>query len=462
MLKIYKISPTIFRAYDIRGVVGTELTADGIFALGLALGNAAQEKNQKQFIVGRDGRLSSPEIAHMLIDGILESGCEVIDVGMVPTPVLYFATQTIGTGTGVMVTGSHNPKQYNGFKMLIAGDTLYGDAIQALYQRIVNGNLVKDIKGSYSKQNVQDQYLEKITTQIQLKRPLKIVIDSGNGVTGNLAPRLFEALGCNVIPLYCEIDGHFPNHHPDPMVPKNLEMLIKTVKSKRAHLGLAFDGDGDRLGLVTNKGEIIWPDRQLMLFAQDILSRHPGAPIIYDVKCTHLLKELISNCGGKPIMSQTGHSLIKAALKRENAPLAGEMSGHIFFNDNWYGFDDALYSAARLLDLIAAQKKSVSAVFAQFPEWVSTPEITVPIAEEKKFAVIQALQQTALFPDAEISTIDGIRADFVNGWGLVRASNTTASLICRFEANDEQTLSEIQELFRTQILAQAPELELPF
>lgn len=462
MLKTYRVSPTIFRAYDIRGIVGTELTTDSTYALGLALGNAAREKNQRQFILGRDGRLSSPEIAHILHDGLLEAGCDVIDIGMVPTPVLYFATQTIGTGTGVMITGSHNPKQYNGFKILMGGETLYGDAIQALYQQINSGNLQKHTRGTYSKQEVQEHYLEKIITQIQLKRPLKIVIDSGNGVTGHLAPLLFTALGCNVIPLYCEIDGHFPNHHPDPMDSKNLEMLIKTVKSKRAHLGLAFDGDGDRLGLVTNKGEIIWPDRQLLLFAQDILARYPGAPIIYDVKCTRLLKEFILAHGGKPIMSQTGHSLIKAALKRENAPLAGEMSGHIFFKDNWYGFDDALYSAARLLALIAAQRKSVSTLFAQFPETINTPEITIPIAEEKKFAVIQALQATAQFPNAEISTIDGIRADFANGWGLVRASNTTASLICRFEADDEQTLNQIAHLFRTQLLTHAPELTVPF
>jgi phosphomannomutase/phosphoglucomutase len=462
MIKICNISPTIFRAYDIRGVVGTELTANNIFALGLALGDIALEKNQKQFIIARDGRLSSPEISHMLVDGLLESGCSVIDIGMVPTPVLYFATQILNSGTGVMITGSHNPKQYNGFKILIGGETLYGDAIQAIYQRIIKGNLSKHIKGVYSKQEIKEQYLQKITSQIKLKRPLKIVIDAGNGVTGELAPRLFTALGCELIPLYCEIDGHFPNHHPDPTVPENLKMLIKTVKSKKADLGIAFDGDGDRLGVVTNKGEIIWPDRQMLLYAQDVLSRNPGASIIYDVKCTRLLKELIINCGGKPIMSQTGHSLIKAALKKENAPLAGEMSGHIFFKENWYGFDDGLYSAARLLQIIAAQEKSISEVFAQFPESINTPEIAIAIDDTKKFALIAALQQTAQFPDAEISTIDGIRADFAHGWGLVRASNTTPTLVCRFEADDKQTLKQIQNLFRTQLLAQAPDLELPF
>lgn len=462
MLKICDISPSIFRAYDIRGVVGPEINANNVYALGLALGDIALEKNQKKFIVGRDGRLSSPEISHMLIDGLLEAGCDVIDIGMIPTPVLYFATHILGTGTGVMITGSHNPKQYNGFKIMIDGETLYGDAIQAIYQRIIKGKISKHQKGTYAKQDMQEQYLKKITEQIKLRRPLKIVIDSGNGVTGQLAPRLFTELGCKVVPLYCEIDGHFPNHHPDPTVPKNLEMLIQTVKTENADLGIAFDGDGDRLGLVTNQGEIIWPDKQLLLFAQDVLSRHPNAPIIYDVKCTRLLKELITNAGGKPIMSQTGHSLIKAALKKENAPLAGEMSGHIFFKEDWYGFDDGLYSAARLLKILAAQKKSISELFSQFPVMANTPEIAIPVDESKKFAIIQNLQQNAHFPEAEISTIDGIRADFANGWGLIRASNTTPTLVCRFEANDEQALEKIQQLFHDQLTALAPEIKLPF
>ncbi len=456
------ISPTIFRAYDIRGIVGKELNADTVFALGLALGNTALEQNQKKFIIAYDGRLSSPELSHILIDGLLEAGCDVVNIGRVPTPVLYFATTTIGTGTGVMITGSHNPPNYNGFKMLIGGNTLHSEEIQDLYKRIINRQFSKHAKGSYSADDVTEAYLNKVTQQIKLARPLKVVVDCGNGVAGELAPRLLKELGCDVIPLFCEIDGHFPNHHPDPMVPANLKDLIAVVREKKADCGLAFDGDGDRLGLVTEDGDIIWPDRQLMLFSLDILKKKPGASIVYDVKCTRLLTQLIRENGGVPIMSQTGHSLIKAALKKSGAPLAGEMSGHIFFNDDWYGFDDALYCAARLLKLIAEQNKKTSELFAQFPNCISTPELPIPITEDIKMAVISALQKNANFPGAEIITIDGLRADFPKGWGLIRASNTTPTLVSRFEADDAETLVEIQEQFKKQLLAVAPDLKLPF
>jgi phosphomannomutase / phosphoglucomutase len=455
------ISPLIFRAYDIRGIVGTELNADTVFSLGLALGNRARQLNQKQFVVAYDGRLSSPELAHILMDGLLESGCDVINIGRVPTPVLYFAAQQTGHGTGVMITGSHNPPNYNGFKMLIGGNTLHGEEIQQLYQSIVSHKLERHKKGSYTTQDFAQAYLQTVTSKIKLQRPYKVVVDCGNGVAGELAPRLLKALGCTVIPLFCEIDGHFPNHHPDPMVPTNLKDLIRTVKEQHADIGLAFDGDGDRLGVVTETGEIIWPDRQLMLFSLDVLKKHPGAAIVFDVKCTRLLTQLIREQGGNPIMSQTGHSLIKAALKKNKAPLAGEMSGHIFFNDEWYGFDDALYCAARLLKLLDGQNKKISELFAQFPNTISTPELPIPIAEDQKTKVIQALQQTP-FPNAEIMTIDGIRADFAKGWGLVRASNTTPTLVSRFEAEDEKTLEEIKQQFKKALLAVAPELEIPF
>lgn len=456
------ISPTIFRAYDIRGIIGKELTAESVYAIGLALGNSAQEQGQTQFMVGRDGRLSSKEITNIVIDGLLDSGCDVVNIGMVPTPVLYFAAYTAGSGTGVMVTGSHNPSAYNGFKILIGGNTLHTEAIQALYQRIKGGHLTKHLKGDYSTKDFQNDYLQTIIKKIKLKRAFKVVVDCGNGVAGKLAPQLLTALGCEVIPLFCEIDGHFPNHHPDPMVPANLTTLIETVRTQKANLGLAFDGDGDRLGLVSESGEIIWPDRQLMLFAQDILKRHPGASIVYDVKCSRLLTELIHNEGGNPIMSPTGHSLIKAALKKANAPLAGEMSGHIFFNDNWYGFDDGLFCAARLLALLSLQRLKVSTIFAKFPQAISTPELAIRISEEQKFAVIKTLQQQAQFPGAEICTLDGVRVDYPNGWGLVRASNTIAALVCRFEAEDDIALAWIQQQFKTQLLAVTSDLTLPF
>ena len=457
-----QIPSGIFRAYDIRGIVEQELTVDRVYTLGLAIGNTAFEQGQTEIAVARDGRLSGPEFSQAMIQGILASGCNAIDLGMVPTPLLYFATNVLETHSGVMITGSHNPSNYNGFKLVIAGQTLYGPAIQNLYQRIVNNDLKIREPGLCKTYDIRERYLQTVIDQIHLNRSFKVVVDCGNGVTGELAPQLLTLLGCEVIPLFCDIDGHFPNHHPDPMDPKNLTTLINTVREQKADLGLAFDGDGDRLGLVTEQGDIIWPDRQLMLIATDMLRRYPGAGIVYDVKCTRLLTTLIREQGGQPLMSATGHSLIKAKLKETGAPLAGEMSGHIFFNDDWYGFDDALYAAARLLALLSTYQIAVGAVFAQFPQSVNTPELHIPIAENKKFALIQALQKNANFPDGEIITIDGLRVDFKAGWGLVRASNTTPCLVARFEADDVENLMRIQNLFRTQLLALDPELNLPF
>lgn len=456
------ISPSIFRAYDIRGVVDQELSTDAVYAVGLALGNKAYAQQQTRFIVARDGRLSGPALSTALTAGLRASGCDVTDIGMVPTPLLYFATHTIGTGTGVMLTGSHNPAQYNGIKMLIAGDTLHTDAITDLYTRIHTQQLMTRTPGDYKTHDIHETYLTAVLDRIQLQRSFRVVVDCGNGVAGELAPLLLKKLGCEVVPLFCEIDGTFPNHHPDPMVPKNLTTLIATIKNEQADLGLAFDGDGDRLGLVTETGEIIWPDKQLMLFAQDVLKHHPNATIVYDVKCTRLLTELIQTCQGKALMSPTGHSLIKAAMKKTQAPLAGEMSGHMFFNDNWYGFDDALYCAARLLKLISQQPLSVSQLFAQFPQTVNTPELPITVSEEEKFGLIKIFQEQLQFPGAEVITIDGIRVDFPNGWGLIRASNTTPTLVTRFEADNQKTLEAIQTQFKTQLITLAPHLKLPF
>jgi len=456
------LSSNIFRAYDIRGIVDQELSVDAVYTIGIALGNKAWEQQHTQFIIGRDGRLSGPALSAALTEGLRAAGCSVIDLGMVPTPLLYFATHFLKTGTGVMITGSHNPTQYNGLKMLIAGDILHTTSITELYQRISQNKLITREYGDYKTRDITADYLHAVLSRVKLARSFKIVADCGNGVTGQLAPLLLKKLGNEVIPLFCEIDGHFPNHHPDPMVPKNLKTLIETVKKEKADLGLAFDGDGDRLGVVTEHGDIIWPDRQLMLFAQDVLQRFPGATIVYDVKCTRLLKTLIEQNGGKPLMSATGHSLIKAAVKRVQAPLAGEMSGHIFFSDNWYGFDDALYCAARLLELLAKQNLTIGQLFDQFPKTVSTPELPITVTEEEKFTLIKKLQHQAHFPTAEIITIDGICANYPHGWGLIRASNTTPTLVTRFEADTPENLAWIQQQFKQQLLTLAPHLKLPF
>lgn len=456
------IDPSMFRTYDIRGVVGASLTEDSVFLIGKALGSFARDKGDNQLAIGRDGRLSSPVLSKALAAGILSSGCDVIDVGMVPTPLLYYATSIFNQHSGVMLTGSHNPPDYNGLKMVVRGVTLAENDIQELYQRIINNNMYEG-QGTLQELSIAERYIQAVTSNVQLQRPLKIVIDAGNGVTGEIAPTLFRALGCEVEEIYCEINGKFPNHHPDPSQVENLTDLIRVVREKQADIGFAFDGDGDRLGIVTSQGAIIWPDRLLMLFAQSILKVQAQAKIIFDVKCTYHLTHLIKNLGGEPLMWKTGHSLIKAKMKETNAALAGEMSGHFFFKDRWFGFDDALYAGARLLEILAAQELDSHSLFATIPNSVNTPELKVLVSEEEKFGVMQELISSANFgDDSDVNTIDGLRVNFADGWGLVRPSNTTPYLILRFEATNECILKNIQNTFRDWMLSVRPDLVLPF
>jgi phosphomannomutase / phosphoglucomutase len=458
------VDPTIFRAYDIRGVVGKSLTASVAKLLGQSIGTVMREKGLREMVVGRDGRLSGPELAGALADGLRAAGIDVIDIGAVPTPVVYYAAYRFNTGCGVAVTGSHNPPDYNGFKIVVGGETLSEGAIQDLYQRIVTNALESGEKGNLRHVDVVPDYIERITSDVQTERRLKLVVDCGNGIAGAVAPQVLEGIGCDVIPLYCEVDGNFPNHHPDPSDPHNLEDLILSVKQTGADLGVAFDGDGDRLGVVTRNGEIIFPDRMLMLFARDVLSRQPGATIIYDVKCTGHLKGQILDAGGSPLMWRTGHSLIKAKMRETGAELAGEMSGHFFFKERWYGFDDGIYSGARLLEILAGdiEGRTPEQIFATCPKGVSTPELKVEMAEGEHYRFMEKFREKATFGDATLVTIDGVRADWPDGWGLVRPSNTTPILVLRFDADNAEALKRIQDLFRTQMLAVDPTLKLPF
>ncbi|MFA5683242.1 MAG: phosphomannomutase/phosphoglucomutase [Lysobacteraceae bacterium] len=457
-----KVDRSIFRAYDIRGVLGKTLDEHIARLIGQAVGSTMIDQGLREIAVGRDGRLSGPALSAALIDGLREAGCDVIDIGMAPTPVLYFATHHLSIGSGVAVTGSHNPPDYNGFKIMIGGETLSGDAIQALYTRIVENDLHSGGGGSLQTMDMADEYLSRIASDIQLERQLHVVVDAGNGVAGGIGPRVLEAIGCGVEELYCDIDGTFPNHHPDPGDPANLADLALAVARTQADLGIAFDGDGDRLGVVTRSGEVIYPDRLLMLFAQDVLSRNPGASIIYDVKCTGQLAGQVLRHGGSPIMWKTGHSLIKAKMKEIDAELAGEMSGHFFFRERWYGFDDGIYAAARLLEIIAADGREPEEIFEELPKGVSTPELKVQMEEGEHYAFIDAFRAQARFEGAKIASIDGLRADWPDGWGLVRCSNTTPCLVLRFDADSQEALTRIQELFRTQLLAVRADLDLPF
>ncbi|HTT08401.1 MAG TPA: phosphomannomutase/phosphoglucomutase [Gammaproteobacteria bacterium] len=455
--------PSIFRAYDIRGVVGETLTTEHAYQIAKAIGSAAEERGQQSVIIGRDGRLSSPELTEAVIRGLRDSGRDVIDIGMVPTPVLYYATQYLETSNGVMITGSHNPPSYNGFKIILDDETLAGDAIQSLRRRLINDDLTEG-HGELQNTEIVAEYIQRISEDIPvaLGASLRIVVDCGNGVAGGVAPRLLRALGHDVLELFCDVDGNFPNHHPDPSQPENLKTLIAVVREQQADLGLAFDGDGDRLGVVDGDGNILWPDRQMMLFARDVLSRNPGAEIIYDVKCSRALKQVIEESGGKPVMWKTGHSLIKAKLKESGAPLAGEMSGHIFFRERWYGFDDALYSAARLLEILIKAGRPPREVFAALPGGVATPELRLDMPEDRHAAFMKELIATAKFDGAEISTIDGLRVDYPKAWGLIRPSNTTPCLILRFEGDDPKALSGIQNRFRALLQKLNPDLKLPF
>lgn len=456
-----ELPQSIFRAYDIRGIVGQTLTPDIVYDIGRAIGSEAWKRGEQTLVVGRDGRLSSPQLADALISGLRASGRNVINMGRVPTPLVYFATHYLSARSGVMITGSHNPADYNGLKIVLKGEALTQDAIQGLYQRIIKKDFTEGA-GSLSSQDLVADYIARVCADVRLQRPLKVVVDCGNGVAGELAPALLRNLGCEVIALYCDIDGQFPNHHPDPSQPENLRDLVAAVKRNHADVGLAFDGDGDRLGVVDSRGQIIWPDRQLMLFAIDILKLNPGAQIIYDVKCSRNLQSVIAGHGGHPVMWRSGHSVLKAKLQESKALLAGEMSGHIFFNDRWFGFDDACYTAARLLEILSASQQSSAEIFALIPDAVSTPELRLDLAEGAHYTFMERLKKEAKFPAAELVTIDGVRAEFADGWGLVRASNTTPSLTLRFEADNAAALERIKQVFRKVLAGLDSSLKLPF
>jgi len=451
----------IFKAYDIRGIVGKTLTPDIVQSIGQAIGSEARDRGVPAIVIGRDGRLSGPDLARALAAGIQAAGVDVVDIGMVATGMLYFATYELGTGSGVMVTGSHNPPDYNGLKMMIAGDTLHGEAIAGLRARIEEGRLAVG-QGAYREHDIRETYLARVCSDIAPARRLHIVVDCGNGVAGAYAPALFRRLGCDVTELFCEVDGTFPNHHPDPSQPKNLQDLIAALKRGDAELGLAFDGDGDRLGVVTRDGNIIYPDRQLMMFAEDVLLRNPGAQIIYDVKSTRNLAPWITARKGVPVMSKTGHSFIKARMKETGALLAGEMSGHVFFKERWYGFDDGLYAGARLLEILS-RTDNPSAALDGLPDAVSTPELNIQLAEGENHTLIAGLQGSATFEGAlDVITIDGLRVEYADGFGLARASNTTPVVVLRFEADNAAALERIQADFRRMLSAARPGITLGF
>ncbi|AET89873.1 phosphomannomutase/phosphoglucomutase [Caballeronia cordobensis] len=464
-----QISQSIFKAYDIRGIVGKTVDRDVAKSIGQAFGSEIRSQGGDSVVVARDGRLSGPELVGALADGLRSAGVDVVDVGMVPTPVGYFAASVplpLPSGerrvdSCIVVTGSHNPPDYNGFKMVLRGAAIYGEQIQGLYKRIVDNDLTQG-EGSYTEFDVSQMYLDRIVSDVKPVRAMKIVVDTGNGVAGGLAPKLFKALGCEIVELFTEIDGNFPNHHPDPAHPENLQDVIKALKETDAEIGFAFDGDGDRLGVVTKDGEVIYPDRQLMLFAQEVLSRNKGGQIIYDVKCTRNLAKWVREQGGEPLMWKTGHSLVKAKLRETGAPLAGEMSGHVFFKDRWYGFDDGLYTGARMLEILS-RVADPSKLLNDLPNSLSTPELQLKLEEGENFALISKLQQNAKFTGADdVLTIDGLRVEYPDGFGLARSSNTTPVVVMRFEADSDAALKRIQEDFRRVILAEKPDAKLPF
>ncbi|MBU1237596.1 MAG: phosphomannomutase/phosphoglucomutase [Gammaproteobacteria bacterium] len=455
------IAPEIFKAYDIRGIVDQSLTADAVRTIGQAIGSEARDRGLSTIAIGRDGRLSGPALAGALAEGINRAGVDVVDIGCVPTPVTYFAAFELGTESCVSVTGSHNPPDYNGLKMVLGGQTLFGPLIQDLKKRIDEGRLATG-NGKLGSADVREAYLKRIVSDVKLARPMKIVVDCGNGVAGGFAPELFRRMGCEVIELFCEVDGNFPNHHPDPSKPENLKDVIRVLKETDAELGLAFDGDGDRLGVVTKDGEIIYPDRQLMLFAADVLTRMPGAQIIFDVKCSRWVAESVRYQGGKPLMWNTGHAFIKAKLKETGAPLAGEMSGHVFFKERWYGFDDGLYAGARLLEIVS-RWRDANWPLKNLPNAISTPELNIKMKEGEPHALIARLQKEGQFPGArELITIDGVRAEYKDGFGLARASNTTPVVVLRFEADNQAALERIQEEFKTTLETIWPGLHVTF
>ncbi|MBY0571754.1 MAG: phosphomannomutase/phosphoglucomutase [Burkholderiaceae bacterium] len=455
------LSPSIFKAYDIRGIIGKTLDADVAYLIGQAFGSAAVAKGEKTVVIGRDGRLSGPDLITALAKGLQSTGVDVIDLGVVVTPMVYFGTNVLGATSGIMVTGSHNPPDYNGFKMVLAGEAIYGDAILALYQTILKKEFAQG-SGSYRTHDIKAAYLERIIGDVKLARPIKIAVDCGNGVAGAFAADLYRGMGCEVIELFCEVDGTFPNHHPDPAHAENLQDLIRCLQTTDAEIGLAFDGDGDRLGVVTKDGQIIYPDRQLMLFAEDVLTRNPGAQILYDVKCTRHIAPWVKARGGVPLMWKTGHSLVKAKLRETGSPLGGEMSGHIFFKDRWYGFDDGLYAGARLLEILS-RVTDMTATLNDLPQSASTPELQLKLAEGENFTLIAAMQANANFPGSdEIITIDGLRVEYPDGFGLARSSNTTPVIVMRFEAETPAALARIQAAMKQAVLAVKPDAVLPF
>ena len=458
------IAPEIFKAYDVRGIVDKSLTESAAERIGRALGTLGARRDVKKFVVGRDGRLSGPRLAAALTRGLNAAGMDVVDIGVVATPMVYFATYHFDTGSGVMVTGSHNPPEYNGLKMMVAGDTLSGETIQELRKLIEGGQLAAPARaGTQSTADIREAYLTRITSDVKLARGMTVAVDCGNGSPGSIAPELYKRLGCEVIELFCDVDGTFPNHHPDPSKPENLEDLIRTLKSSNAEVGLAFDGDGDRLGVVTRNGKIIFPDRQLMLFAADVLGRNPGAEVIFDVKCTRNLFPWIRRHGGKPLLWKTGHSLIKSKLRETGAPLAGEMSGHVFFKDRWYGFDDGLYAGARLLELLSRSDEPTKLLEA-LPDSISTPELNVALEKEgDNHKLIAQLQKSAKFDGAtDVNTIDGLRVEYPDGFGLIRASNTTPVLVLRFEGDTETAIARIKGDFKRVLLSAKPDARMPF
>ena len=466
-----ELSPSIFKAYDIRGVIDKTLDPSIAKLIGQSFGSAMRDKGETICVVGRDGRLSGPSLMAGLTEGLLSVGINVIDLGVVATPMVYFGTNISIQGqqakSGIMITGSHNPPDYNGFKMVLGGSAIYGEQIQALRERIVAKNFSSG-QGTRSEHNIFPEYLQRIVGDVKLKRKIKIAVDCGNGVGGAFAGRLFRELGCEVEELFCEVDGTFPNHHPDPAHLENLQDLIKNLQTTDNELGLAFDGDADRLGVVTKTGEVIVPDRQMMLFAKDVLSRNPGAQIIYDVKCTRNLATYVKQQGGVPLMWKTGHSLVKAKLKETGAPLAGEMSGHIFFKDRWYGFDDGLYTGARLLEILSAEQDP-NATLNQLPNAICTPELQMPCAEGEAFSLLDKIKAEvakgtqATFETAEsVNTIDGVRVEYADGFGLARPSNTTPIVVMRFEADTQAAIERIQAEFKKVFLAVKPDAKMPF
>lgn len=461
MYQAKPVKANVFRAYDIRGIIDSELDENAFYSIGKAISCRLRALDRGNIFLARDGRLTSEKLAYALKQGFLDSGIDVLDLGATTTPVMYFATHTHYVDSGVMVTGSHNPADYNGIKIVLAGTTLENDDIQLLYNLVQRGESVagQGIEQTYP---IFEEYAQCILSDISLQRPFKVVVDCGNGIAGLTIPSVLTQLGCEVVPLYCDVDGRFPNHHPDPTVEENLGDLRSRVLVEKADIGLAFDGDADRLGVITNTGDIIWPDRLLMFYIKELLSRKPGATIVYDVKCSSHLGKVIVAQGGVAKMCPTGHSIVKRVMREEQAALAGEMSGHVFFKDRWYGFDDALYSACRLLEILSQSLETVHEQFAYIPNSINTPEIKISITEDKKFAFMSAFLEKASFPSANFIKIDGLRAEFEDGWGLIRASNTTPCLVARFEAKDEQSLATIQASFKAQLHAVDPNLVIPF